>query len=286
MGKRAIEKNIREINSQLTHILAEDSGEKVMSFTDNEDIKELLGNINAVLEDRQKQRAEYIRTELAARQMLSNISHDMKTPLTVILGYLEILQMEEGASPVLSKVREKAEQVLQLLDQFFTLAKLESGDLPMEMERVELNEVCRRNLLDFYQLLQERGTEVEIALPEAAVYIYGNGAALDRILFNLISNAVRYGGDGRYLGLFLELEEGMARVRVADHGKGIPRSALPHVFDRLYTLEESRSREMQGNGLGLTIVKSLVGKMQGEVSVQSIPGETTVFEVAFPVMKY
>lgn len=286
MGRRAIEKSIREINRQMAHILAEDTGERVMSFTDSEDVKELLRNIDAVLEDRQKQRAEHIRAEFASRRMLSDISHDMKTPLTVILGYLEILQMEEGSSPVLGKVREKAEQVLELMNQFFTLAKLESGDLPLEMERVELNEVCRRNLLDFYQLLKERGTEVEISLPEAPVYVHGNRGALDRILFNLISNAVRYGGDGKYLGLFLKREESLARVQVSDHGKGIPGSALLHVFDRLYTLEESRSREMQGNGLGLTIVKSLAEKMQGEVSVQSIPGESTVFEVVFPVMKY
>lgn len=281
-----IKKNIREISGQLQHIIFEDTEEKVMSFTDDRDVKELISAVNAVLEDRQSRKAEYIRENAASRQMLSNISHDIKTPLTVILGYLEILQMEEQASPLLGKIQEKAEQVMNLMNQFFTLAKLESGDMKLEMERVDLNEVCRRNLLDFYELLQERRTEVEIRLPEKPVYLYGDESAFDRILFNLISNAVRYGKDGGYLGLFLEQKDEWAEIRIVDHGKGIPEEALEHVFERLYTLEDSRSREMQGNGLGLTIVKGLTEKMGGAVSAESEQGKETVFRVCFPVMKY
>lgn len=281
-----IKKNIREISGQLQHIISEDTEEKVMSFTDDRDVKELISAVNAVLEDRQSRKAEYIRENAASRQMLSNISHDIKTPLTVILGYLEILQMEEQASPLLGKIQEKAEQVMNLMNQFFTLAKLESGDMKLEMERVDLNEVCRRNLLDFYELLQERRTEVEIRLPEKPVYLFGDESAFDRILFNLISNAVRYGKDGGYLGLFLEQKDEWAEIRIVDHGKGIPEEALEHVFERLYTLEDSRSREMQGNGLGLTIVKGLTEKMGGAVSAESEQGKETVFRVCFPEMKY
>lgn len=284
--KRKIMKNIREISGQLEHILAENTEEKVMSFTSSEDVKRLISSTNAILEDRQRQKAEYIRTELSYKQMLSNISHDVKTPLTVILGYLEILQMQENASPLLLKVQKKAEQVMELMNEFFTLAKLESGDMPLEMERVELNEVCRRNILDFYQLLQEKEFQVEITLPETPVYVYGSQGAFDRILFNLISNAIRYGGDGKYLKISLQSSGKNAKIQVADHGKGIPEAELAHVFERLYTLEDSRNREMQGNGLGLTIVKRLVQRMGGTVCVESVPKELTVFKVCVPVIKY
>lgn len=278
--------SIREIADKLEHILAQDTEEKVMSFTDVEEMKRLIFQVNAVLEDRQRRKAEFIHTEMGSKRMLSNISHDIKTPLTVILGYLEIMQMEENASPLLGKVQDKAGQVIRMINQFFDLAKLESGDAPLEMERVNLNEACRRNILDFYQILQEREFQVEINIPELSVFIYGNSSALDRILFNLISNAVRYGGEGKYLGISLVKEENQAVIRVYDHGKGIAREYQEHIFDRLYTMEDSRNREMQGNGLGLTIVRNLAEKMGGTVSVESEPWQLTVFTVSLPILKY
>lgn len=284
--RRKVLRNVREIADKLAHILAEDTEEKVMSFTDTEEVKHLIRQINAVLEDRQRRKAEFIHTEMDSKRMLSNVSHDIKTPLTVILGYLEIMQMEENASPLIGKVQDKAGQVIRMMNQFFDLAKLESGDAPLEMERVNLNEACRRNILDFYQILQEREFEVDIKIPELSLFIYGNSGALDRILFNLISNAVRYGGDGKYLGISLGKEAEQAVIRVSDHGKGIAREHQVHIFDRLYTMEDSRNREIQGNGLGLTIVKSLVQKMGGSVGVESEPGQLTVFTVSLPLLKY
>lgn len=284
--RRRVLRNVREITDKLEHILAEDTEEKVMAFTDAEEIKKLISQVNAVLEDRQQRKAEFIRTEMGSKRMLSNISHDIKTPLTVILGYLEIMQMEENASPLLTKVQDKAGQVIRMINQFFDLAKLESGDAPLEMERVNLNEVCRRNILDFYQILQEREFEVNISIPELSMYVYGNSGALDRILFNLIANAVRYGGEGRFLGITLGKEEDQAVIRIFDHGKGIAREHQAHIFDRLYTMEDSRNREMQGNGLGLTIVKSLAEKMGGTVRVESEPWKLTVFTVCLPLLKF
>lgn len=284
--RRRLQRNIREISDKLSHILEEDTEEKVMSFTDSEEIKRLITQVNAVLEDRQRRKAEFIRTEMGSKRMLSNISHDIKTPLTVILGYLEIMQMEENSSPFLGKVQDKADQVICMINQFFDLAKLESGDAPLEMERVNLNEACRRNILDFYQILQERESEVEVDIPELSMYVYGNNSALDRILFNLISNAVRYGGEGKFLGISLAKEGEQAVIRIFDHGKGIAREHQAHIFDRLYTMEDSRSREIQGNGLGLTIVKSLAEKMGGAVQVESEPWKLTVFTVRLPLLKY
>lgn len=284
--RRKMMGNLQDISKILQHIIAEDTEEKVMSFTDSKDMKVLISSINTLLNDRQKQKAEFIRTEAGLRKMLSNISHDMKTPLTVILGYLEIMEMEENKSPLISKVRLKAGQVMEMMNQFFSLAKLEAGDTPLEMEKVELNEVCRRNILDFYQILREKEYQVEISIPEEKLYTFGNGGALDRILFNLISNALRYGGDGKYLAVSLEDEMGSAVIRITDHGKGIAREYQEHIFERLYTMEDSRNRELQGNGLGLTIVKSLTQKLGGTVEVHSIPEEVTTFTVRMPLLKY
>ena len=120
---------IHEISSKLKELLDTDSDEKVTVFTDNKALIELATQINRMLEDRQKVKVEYRRAEMASKKMLSNISHDIKTPMTVILGYLEIMRLNGTQSnEMLQKVESTAQRVMGLITQFFTLAKLEAGD--------------------------------------------------------------------------------------------------------------------------------------------------------------
>ena len=108
-----------------------------MVFTDESALMELEGEINRLLLDRQKIKAEFKRGEIASRKMLANISHDIKTPLTVILGYLEIMRLADTDDEMLKKVEAKAKQVVDLINQFFTLAKLEAGDANITLYRVQ-----------------------------------------------------------------------------------------------------------------------------------------------------
>lgn len=250
-----------------------------MVFTDDKALMDVVGEINRLLYDRQKIKAGRKREEEASKKMLSNISHDMKTPLTVILGYLEILRLKDPEDEALKKTEEKAKQVLELINRFFTLAKLEAGDTDMELTKFAVNELCRENVLGYYDILQQKDFRVEISIPEKAVYVWGNEEAVQRILQNLLSNALRYGSDGKYLGLFLREEENHVYIDVADKGKGIDRESAAHVFDRLYTMEDSRNREIQGTGLGLTIAKNLAKAMGGDIILNSIPYKKTVFTV-------
>ncbi len=277
--RRKREKELSEIARKLGDILEKDSDEKVMVFTDDKALMDVVGEINRLLYDRQKIKAGRKREEEASKKMLSNISHDMKTPLTVILGYLEILRLKDPEDEALKKTEEKAKQVLELINRFFTLAKLEAGDTDMELTKFAVNELCRENVLGYYDILQQKDFRVEISIPEKAVYVRGNEEAVQRILQNLLSNALRYGSDGKYLGLFLREEENHVYIDVADKGKGIDRESAAHVFDRLYTMEDSRNREIQGTGLGLTIAKNLAKAMGGDIILNSIPYEKNVFTV-------
>lgn len=122
-----------ELHHTLGKILDGDSREQVMVFTENPKLKELAAQINRLLERQRKIQADYRRSELASKRMLSNISHDMKTPMTVVLGYLEIMRLNGQAAPeMLEKTEQKAQSVLELINQFFTLAKIEAGDLVTE----------------------------------------------------------------------------------------------------------------------------------------------------------
>lgn len=279
MKRIGVHGELLQINRKLSDIVENDSDEKVMVFTDNRAVQELCGQINRLLLDRQEIKREFKKQEIAYKKMLSNISHDIKTPMTVILGYLEMMRLAGNEQEDLQKVEAKAKQVMELMDQFFTLAKLEAGDKPIESGRVNVSELCRESMLGFYDILQGKVFVVEVSLPEEEVFARGDEKAVLRILSNLIMNAVRYGSDGKYLGLILRESPDFVYIDIVDKGKGIEKEFARHVFDRLYTLEDSRNREIQGNGLGLTIAKTLAGQMGGDILLESEPHVKTTFTV-------
>lgn len=276
---KGTQKKLDTLSRKLWEIVEGDSDEKVMVFTDNEALQELCGQINRVLVDRQKRKVEFQRQELSQRRMLANISHDIKTPLTVILGYLEIMRLEKKEDEALRKTEAKAVQVIELINQFFTLAKLEAGDTRIEISKINLSELCRETILGFYELLLQKEFTVEVDIPEQDFYAWGERESVDRILCNLLSNAIRYGSDGNYVGAFLREEGSFICVDIADKGKGIEKEFKDSVFERLYTTEDSRNREIQGNGLGLTIARNLARQMGGDLVLESEPGVKTVFTV-------
>jgi len=275
------------ISQKLEEILDTDSDEKVMVFTDNPSLISLATQINRLLVDRQKVRADYRRSELASKRMLSNISHDIKTPMTVILGYLEIMRVNgDPRQEMLGKVEATAHRVMELITQFFTLAKLEAGDTELERSKLNLNEVCSENILSFYELLSTQDFQIEVDLPNAPIFVMSNSDALQRILFNLISNAIRYGAEGKYLGMVLRSDEENAYIDIIDKGRGIPKEFADTIFDRLFTMEDSRNPRMQGNGLGLTIAKNLAVQLGGDITLTSQPNVKTVFTVTLKKMTY
>lgn len=269
--RSGIQTKLRKISGKLKEITDTDSDERVMVFTENKELMELAAQINRLLENHLKVKADYRRAEIASKKMLSNISHDIKTPMTVILGYLEIMRINgKSTDELLGKIEQKAENVMELINQFFTLAKLESGDMAMELSKIDICEICRESILDFYEILTSNDFQVDIDVPELFIYIQGNKDAVQRILFNLVSNVVRYGADGKYLGVFLRADEKSVYIDVTDKGKGIDKQFANSVFDRLFTLEDSRNRNIQGNGLGLTIAKNLALQLGGILDRKSV----------------
>lgn len=278
---------LKKISQKLEEIQDRDSDENVMVFTDNKVLMDLVAQINRLLENQRKVKVDYRRSEISSKKMLSNISHDIKTPMTVILGYLEIMRLNSsGENEMLLKVEQKAQRVMELINQFFTLAKLEAGDTEIEISKIDVCEACRENVLDFYELLTQKEFQVQVDIPEEAVFVRGNKDALQRILFNLISNVVRYGSDGKYIGMFLRSDEKYIYIDVVDKGKGIERGFAQNVFERLFTMEDSRNREIQGNGLGLTIAQNLAHQLGGKITLESEPNVKTTFTVKLRKFSY
>jgi signal transduction histidine kinase len=279
------------IHNKVSGILEQGTFERLLVFDSDAQVSRLLNDMNRLLEHTHLAKADYVNQEKEMRHMLSNISHDLKTPLTVVLGYSETLlhgaSLTDAERRVMTeKIQDKAQEVLRLMHSFFDLAKLESGDRELELSRVNISELCRVKMLSFYELLIKLGLQVELDIPEQDVFVLANEEALDRVLDNLITNAMKYGADGKALGISILNREGESvTVQVWDRGKGIPEQEHSRVFERMYTLEDSRNRMFQGSGLGLTITKRLVERMGGRIDVHSVPHQRTVFSFTLKEMQ-
>ncbi|MFZ7822013.1 MULTISPECIES: sensor histidine kinase [Priestia] len=282
---------VKYIRNKLQAIIDEETSERLLLYTDDKYIKSLLIQINRLLEHNQKTVANYNNIEISMRKMLSNISHDLKTPLTVILGYIEIINSDKDLNPekvssLLKTINLKTVEVLELINRFFELVKLESGDKKLGISRIDICEISRKIILDYYQILMNKEFEVLIEVPEEPVFVRGDENAIERVLNNLISNAIQYGSDGKTIGLKLRTIENNVYIEVWDKGKGINELHKDRVFERMYTLEDSRNTNYQGSGLGLTITKRLVEQMGGNISLDSIPFQKTTFTVGLKRIRF
>ncbi|MFJ7668776.1 sensor histidine kinase [Lysinibacillus sp. NPDC097195] len=289
--KRQQNVTLHYMHTKLQAIMNTQSHEKILVATTNQELQTLLTTINALLEDTHKILAKHRKTESSMKKMLANISHDLKTPLTVVLGYTEMLQLQHSLSDaernrLLAGIHVKTEEVLKLIHTFFDLAKIEAGDTDYPITKVNVNEICRKNILSFYDMVMSLGLDIDIHIPEAPIYALGNEDALDRVLNNLIANAIAYGAEGRKLGLTIRTDTSDVYIDVWDCGKGIDEFHIDSVFERMYTLEDSRNKSFQGSGLGLTITKRLVEIMNGTIQLTSIPYEKTVFTVSLKRIMY
>ncbi|WP_139993018.1 sensor histidine kinase [Paenibacillus paridis] len=291
LASRTRSGNIQQLQGKLKQVMEDRTGESLLLFTDDRELQSLLVEINQLLDYARKRAAAYEKTEMATKKMISNVSHDLRTPLTVILGYIETIHLDPLMSSrereeLLAKVYKKTLELLELIHKFFDLSKLESGDEQMPIERVHINEVCRQNILAFYEILTNKGFDVRIAIPDEAIFVLGNEAALNRMLNNLLSNAIQHGGDGKVIGLTLRTEKEFALIEILDHGKGISEQHQDRVFERLYTLEDSRNPASPSSGLGLAITKRLARAIGGTVTLFSKPHEQTVFSIRLKRIQY
>lgn len=289
--KKEQDDTIQYMHRKIQEIVNEQSHEKVLVATTNPEIQQLLMTINTLLDDNQKVLATHRKMEDSMKKMLANISHDLKTPLTVVLGYIEMLQLqssisEEERQRLLTGVHAKTLEVLKIINTFFDLAKLEAGDTDYPITKINVSEICRKNILSFYDMVTSMGLDINITIPEMPLYALGNEEALDRVLNNLLSNAIAYGADGNVIGITIRNDEANIYIDVWDHGKGIDEYHINSVFERMYTLEDSRNKSFQGSGLGLTITKRLVEIMNGSIQLSSIPYKKTIFTIALKRMMY
>ena len=274
-------KGIGRLAGTLSDIRKKDTQRRIHLGFAGRPFMKLGTELNVLMDGFQKALDDNQRLERSHKQLIANISHDIRTPLTSLMGYVEVLR-DQALCPKVQReyldiVYAKACSMDRMIEAFFDLVRLESEDTIVELAPVDLAEIVSEALASFYQDFARASITPEIRLPAEPVVVWGNRAAIERVLNNIISNALKYGGDGGAISISMRDEAGRAWVDVLDRGRGIPESELLHVFDRLYTTEASRNAAARGAGLGLAIAKQLVEKQKGDITAESSPGERTVF---------
>lgn len=219
--------------------------------------------------------------EDSRRSFVANVSHELRSPLTSMRGYVQALQ--DGVIPpeeqnrYLAVVMSETDRLTTLVNDLLNLSRIESGKFPMEKRPYDVCEQARRILLSFETRIDEKHVDVELNLPEQQTMVNADQNRINQVISNLVDNAIKFlPEEGGRLGLDVVPDGDRVRVRVKDNGAGIPEEDLPHVFDRFYKADKAHTSGM-GTGLGLAIVKGILDQHGEKITVRSGGGET-VFE--------
>lgn len=278
---KKIERDYKYINARLLDIINDSENNYILIPSDIKVVKETAKGINNLLEKFYGRQIDYNRNQKVILQIFTNISHDLRTPITVLKGYIEMLYLQsqkEDLPPVIhttiEKMQRNSQELVHSVNSLFNLAKIQSGDMVFHIQKVNLTQVCHEIILEFYTILEEEKFHVEVNIEDKPLYANVDIEAVGRILKNLIDNAIQYGNAGKFLGISLYKKDSHIYIEVEDHGAGISEKDKIHIFTRAYTADRKK-----GNGLGLAISQELANSMGGSISVVSIPQKKTVFTI-------
>lgn len=256
---RKITKEVKEVRQDLTQ-------NQILHLPlPNRHLAGLISEFNYTLEDIQKERQKYEKREKEFQKQIENISHDLRTPLTVILGYLKFVKnkkyaaQDEELREILDIIELKGETMKNLVSQFYEFSRLNAGDYTIKPDRVDVSRILRESLLGNCQILEGTSLDINIDIPEHPVWAVADAAALERIFLNLLQNAGRYAH--AYLNIRLSETEKDIAVFFDNDAEELSQEAFSRLFDRFYTQDISRNQG--GTGLGLTVAKSLAESMSG-----------------------
>ena len=247
----------------------------------------MAANLNKMVEDIRQLMDKERESERTKNELITNVAHDLRTPLTSIIGYLELLSGPTGLTPELEKkyiniTYTKAKRLEKLIEDLFGFTKLNYGKVSMKIGKVDIVKLLSQLLEEFYPNFMDKNLAYELQSNVPAKIINADGNLLARLFDNLINNAIKYGADGKRIVVKIHATDGVVTVSVTNYGYVIPKDELPLLFDKFYRVEQSRSTNTGGTGLGLAIARNIVDMHGGTIGVTSdLNG--TVFTVRLQV---
>ncbi len=283
---RNYQSEIEQLRGELNFLLENQRG-LLLLRTNSKTIQNLILSINNYLQMLYQKKAEFQKMKTELHEMMINLSHDLKTPLTTLSGYVQLLHIRynedhnnyQSIDAILEKLQTKTVQTNRMITQFLDIAKIESGDIEIEFLQVDIGRLCKEIVMEYYDILEINGFEVELHIETKPILINSDKNAVTCILHNLIDNALKYGIDGKYFGLTVGETKQHVFIEVEDHGLGITEDEQVYIFERNYRGKAAKQQTNSGSGLGLAICQKLSKELHAELRVNSLPNVKTVFSL-------
>ena len=228
--------------------------------------------------------AELSRVDGLQKELIANISHDLRTPLTMITGYSEVMRDIPGENTPenVQVIIDEAEHLSALVNDLLDLSRVQSGARRALPEVFDLTETVRKTIARYDKLTHHEGYEITF-LADENISVYADSGMILQVIYNLINNAINYCGEDRTVLVTQTRRESLVRISVTDHGEGIPPEQLNEIWDRYYKIDRVHRRAMVGTGLGLSIVKGILDQHGSDYGVESTPGQGSTFWFELPV---
>ncbi|OPH53472.1 vancomycin resistance histidine kinase VanS [Paenibacillus ferrarius] len=267
------------------HRLANGDFQSRVQISSNDEFKDIAEDINMASEKLQKavERGDF--AESSKDQLVLNLAHDLRTPLTSVLGYLDFILQDDQLTKEQVKhyttiAFTKSRRLEKLIDELFEITRMNYGMLTIDKKPIDLSELLIQLNEELYPVFENNHLIARLHITPLMT-IWGDGELLARVFENLLTNANRYGKDGQFVEINGHLDAGDVVVQVINYGNCIPEEELPHLFDMFYTGDQARTHQGGSTGLGLFIAKNIVEQHNGTISVQSSVIRT-LFEVRLP----
>lgn len=253
----------------------------------DDEFSSMAANLNKMVEDLKELMDKERESERTKNELITNVAHDLRTPLTSIIGYLELLSGDVKLEPEIQKkyiniAYVKTKRLEKLIEDLFGFTKMNYGKLSMHVGQVDVVKLLSQLLEEFYPSFVDKNLSYELQSNVPVKVITADGNLLARLFDNLINNAIKYGADGKRIMVKLHADDEIVTVSVINYGYVIPADELPLIFNKFYRVEQSRSTNTGGTGLGLAISKNIVDMHGGTITVTSdLSG--TVFTVKLKV---
>ena len=255
-----------------------------------DEISELGIAFNNMADTIEKNMLDIKKNDNLRRELIANISHDIRSPLSSIQGYIETILIkenelsEEERISYLETILKNVTNLNHLVHELFELSKLDAMESGPSFEPFSIAELAQDVVLKFQQQAEQKGIHLITKIPISLPFVYADISMMERVLSNLIDNALRFTPPNGKISIELKAEDDLVRISIADNGSGIPAEDIPHIFDRFYKVEKSRSPNTGGSGLGLAIAKKMLDAHNCEIKVESSTGSGTEFN--FILKKY
>lgn len=268
---------IRDLDKQIRFITKQETNLKLNTqILSVKDLNRLASSMNTLMEKQRKLEIELERTNRKFKETITNVSHDLRTPLTSANGYIQLLNSpdtkEEKKKEYAHVIEERIDSVKEMLDQLFEYARIEAQEYTLEKEKINVTTILTDTISEFYEDFIQKGIEPELQITNEMLYIQGDTRALKRIFQNMIRNAVVH-GEGN-LKISLEEKNKKIYLMFVNITKTIEEKEVENIFDRFYTTDKSRTKKT--TGLGLSIAKNFVVQMGGTIEAKLIKQEFAV----------